>query len=91
LQAAKLISQSSDPAAQQVALERYLKLSKEVSTKSPRWHSIKLATIESMIATGKSDEAKQLAQYILITRPPIDAETKARYEEFYSGKAQAVR
>ena len=91
LQAAKLISQSSDPAAQQVALERYLKLSKEVSTKSPRWHSIKLATIESMIATGKSDEAKQLAQYILITRPPIDAETKVRYEEFYSGKAQAVR
>lgn len=80
MQAAKLISQANDPAAPSIALDRYLKLSKDVSTRSPRWHSIKLATIESMITAGKPDEAKQLAQYILITRPPIDLETNARYE-----------
>ncbi len=82
MQAAKLLSQSNDPSAKRAAMERYLKLSKEVSTKSPRWHSIKLSTIESMIAAGLAGEAKQLAHYILITRPPGDDTTRKRYEDF---------
>jgi hypothetical protein len=82
MQAAKLLSQSNDPAAKQMAMERYLKLSKESSTKSPRWHRIKLATIESMVEAKKPDEAKQLARYVLITRPPADEATKKRYEDF---------
>jgi len=81
MQAAKLLSQANDPAAKEAALGRYLNLSKAVSSKSPRWHSTKLATIESMIATGKADEAQRLARYILITRPPSDEETKASYED----------
>ena len=82
MQAATLIGQSNVPDAKRIAMERFLKLSKDVSAKSPRWHSIKLATIESMIAAGKPDEAKQLAQYVLITRPPTDEATKTFYEEF---------
>lgn len=82
MQAAKLLLQSPDLAAKQVALERYLKLSNDVSTRSPRWHTIKLASIEAMVEAGKPDDAKKLAQYVLITRPPTDAEIKSRYEFF---------
>lgn len=79
MQAARLFTQSQIDAARKTGLERLIQLSKRTPPQSPRWHEIQLATIETLNAVGRGDEAKRLAKYILISRPPSGQDVREAY------------
>lgn len=80
--AARLLAESPDAVAKERALARMLKLGGDIPRSSPKWHAVKLATIRMMSELGQPERAKQLAAYVLLTRPPSDPELKAEYQRW---------
>lgn len=80
LRAAWLLALSSQRPAQSAALTRLTRLAEQLPAGEPLWYRVKLATIQTMQRLGDAAAARQLASYLLITRPPQDAELTAALE-----------
>lgn len=78
--AAMLLSNAEDKAAMRSGLTLWMSLSTQLPQGSPDWHQAKLAAIETMRNLGEGEQAKQMAAYILLTQPPSDSVTTARYQ-----------
>jgi len=78
---ARALVEASSPQAKTRGLQRYLLLGDNLATDDPLWHTAKLATISALIQTGDPAQAKRLAQYVLLTRPPNDPEVELRFRE----------
>lgn len=80
--AAKVLSQAPQPDAKRRALARLAAASAKLPQGSAAWHAVKLATLELLSELDQRAEAARLAQYILLTRPPDDPATLARYQKW---------
>lgn len=49
---------------------------------SPEWHRQRLGRIAELAAVGREEEASRMARYILLTRPPEDAQLRGHYERW---------
>lgn len=72
LQAARMLADSDSADAKRLALGQLTALADQLTPGEPLWHRTKLATAQTMSRLGQTQEAKQLAGYLLITRPPTD-------------------
>jgi len=78
--AAMLLSKADDKAAMRSGLTLWMSLSTQLPQGSPDWHQAKLSAIEAMRNLGEGEQAKQMATYILLTQPPSDSATTAKYQ-----------
>lgn len=76
---AGLLTRSDHERAKRAGLRRWMQLSTRLQQGTDQWHAAKLAAIEVMQSLGDLAEAKQLANYVLLTQPPGDATVAARY------------
>jgi len=78
--AAALLCQADDKEAKLSGRKLWMIISSRLPQGTAQWHDAKLAVISSLRASGEAKQASQMAEYILLTKPPSDAETFARYE-----------
>lgn len=78
--AAAVLSQSDHKDARRAGLKLWTSVSSQLPQGTPDWHHAKLSVIDSLQSLGESDQAKQMARYILLVQPPDDAALLARYQ-----------
>ena len=76
-----LIAESTLP-ARYAAIDLLDQLATGLPKGSAEWHDAKLAVIDLLKMSGKSNEAVKQAKYILLTSPPKEDKMRTRYEEF---------
>jgi len=79
--AADLMSNADDSPAKRAGLRLWTRLSSQLPQGSAQWHQAKLSAIETMRSLGDNEEAKKLANYVLLTQPPADPAIIARYRQ----------
>ncbi|MEO1527165.1 MAG: hypothetical protein AAFX06_17125 [Planctomycetota bacterium] len=78
--AIQLLRETESLEATKAAITLADRISNRSQIGSEKWHDWKLKAIEWLEQTGQHDEAAKRAKYILLTRPPEDADRKRRYE-----------
>ncbi len=79
-QSARLLQQSRDPLAIAEAIRLWDQLASGTPRGSSLWHEAKLAAISALRQSGKVEEARQRARYLLLTMPTMDEPTRSQYE-----------
>jgi tetratricopeptide (TPR) repeat protein len=79
-QSARLLQQSRDPLAIAEAIRLWDQLASGAPRGSKLWHEAKLAAISALRESGKVEEARRRARYLLLTMPTMDQATRDQYE-----------
>jgi len=80
-QSASLLARAPDERARRAGLELWMSLSSQLKQGSDPWHQAKLATITTMKSLGESEEAKRLADFILLTQPDLAPQRVKQYRD----------
>lgn len=78
----RLLGDSPQVAAQQQAITWWDQIAAGTTAGSDLWHEAKLAAIGLLAKTGKPDQAKKRAKYILLTHPGISPDLRSKYQSF---------
>ncbi|TWU57017.1 hypothetical protein Poly51_29380 [Rubripirellula tenax] len=78
--AAESLAASTDIRAREKAIDYLDRVAAGSPSGSPSWHRAKTAAIELLVPMNRGDEAKRRADYIRLTLPTMDAQTKRRYQ-----------
>lgn len=80
-QSASLLARAPDERARRAGLKLWMSLSSQLKQGSDPWHQAKLATIATMKSLGESEEAKRLADFILLTQPDLAPQWVKQYRD----------
>jgi tetratricopeptide (TPR) repeat protein len=80
-QSASLLARAPDERARRAGLKLWMSLSSQLKQGSDPWHQAKLATITTMKSWGETEEAKRLADFILLTQPDLAPQWVKQYRD----------
>jgi len=78
--AAELLGSNHNQASREAAVRFWDQLAAGAPQGSRTWHQAKIAAIGLLAETGKQQESRRRAQYILLTMPKIESTWKQQYQ-----------